>query len=238
MDIGTKIKEARLAAQLTQEQVAESLGVSRQTMSNWENNKTYPDIVSVIRMSDLYNVSLDHLLKEKEGEPMSNYMNYLEESNNTVTSQRKLSLTILLATYLGIWAFALIPIPKPMAEKNAPTKNSSKCGALILVNEIAIMFFILNVAYSASICIAPNAMGASHFFLPGWLFLPISSEITRVATGRMIHKNTRLYPMAPKFPTKNQNGSLAGSIKSNSRKKQTDSGLPCSAHEISNQLPH
>ena len=108
MDIGTKIKDARIAAQLTQEQVAEALGVSRQTMSNWENNKTYPDIVSVIKMSDLYEISLDHLLKEKEEMPMSNYIDYLEESTNTVKSQKKLSLTILLATYLGIWAFALI----------------------------------------------------------------------------------------------------------------------------------
>ena len=37
MDIGTKIKNARIAAQLTQEQVADALGVNRQTMSNWEN---------------------------------------------------------------------------------------------------------------------------------------------------------------------------------------------------------
>ena len=37
MDIGMKIKNARIAAQLTQEQVADVLGVSRQTMSNWEN---------------------------------------------------------------------------------------------------------------------------------------------------------------------------------------------------------
>lgn len=108
MDIGTKIKEARLTVQLTQEQAAEALGVSRQTMSNWENNKTYPDIVSVIKMSDLYDVSLDHLLKEKEEAPMSNYIDYLEESTNTVMNQKKLSLTILLATYLGIWAFILI----------------------------------------------------------------------------------------------------------------------------------
>ena len=108
MDIGSKIKNARIDAQLTQEQVAEALGVSRQTMSNWENRKTYPDIVSVIKMSDLYAISLDHLLKEKEKVPMSNYMDYLEESTNTVKSQKKLSLTILLATYLGIWAFALI----------------------------------------------------------------------------------------------------------------------------------
>ena len=62
MDIGSKIKNARIDAQLTQEQVAEALGVSRQTMSNWENGKTYPDIVSVIKMSDLYAISLDHLL--------------------------------------------------------------------------------------------------------------------------------------------------------------------------------
>lgn len=108
MDIGTKIKNARIAAQLTQEQVAESLGVSRQTMSNWENGKNYPDIVSVIKTSDLYAISLDHLLKEKEEIPMSNYMDYLEESTNTVKSQKKLSMTILIATYLGIWAFALI----------------------------------------------------------------------------------------------------------------------------------
>ncbi|MDY2937859.1 MAG: helix-turn-helix transcriptional regulator [Fusicatenibacter sp.] len=108
MDIGTKIKNARIAAHLTQEQVAEALGVSRQTMSNWENGKTYPDIVSVIKMSDLYAISLDHLLKEKDEIPMSNYMDYLEESTNTVRNQKKLSMTILIATYLGIWAFALI----------------------------------------------------------------------------------------------------------------------------------
>ena len=35
-------------------------------MSNWENGKTYPDIISVIKMSDLYDISLDHLLKEKK----------------------------------------------------------------------------------------------------------------------------------------------------------------------------
>ena len=102
MNIGTKIKNARTSANLTQEQVAEALDVSRQTVSNWENEKTYPDIVSVIKMSDLYNISLDHLLKEKS---MSDY---LEESTNTVRSKNKLSMIILLATYLGIWAVSLI----------------------------------------------------------------------------------------------------------------------------------
>ena len=57
-DIGSKIKAARLDKKLTQEQVAEILGVSRQTISNWENEKSYPDIISVIKMSDCYEVSL------------------------------------------------------------------------------------------------------------------------------------------------------------------------------------
>lgn len=108
MEIGTKIRKARVDAQLTQEQAAEALGVSRQTVSNWENNKTYPDIVSVIKMSDLYAVSLDHLLKEQEEAPMSNYIDYLEASTDVVQSKRKLAQIILIATYLGIWSFALL----------------------------------------------------------------------------------------------------------------------------------
>lgn len=64
MDIGAKIRDARVKSGLTQEQAAEALSVSRQTISNWETGKTYPDIVSVVRMSDLYDISLDRLLKE------------------------------------------------------------------------------------------------------------------------------------------------------------------------------
>ena len=106
MDIGNKIKNARTTVGLTQEQTAESLGVSRQTISNWENGKTYPDIVSVVRMSELYDISLDHLLKEEE--PMSDYLDYLEESTNTVKSRRRLGGVILAVVYLVIWAAAII----------------------------------------------------------------------------------------------------------------------------------
>ena len=65
-DIGSKIKAARLKKKMTQEQVAELLGVSRQTISNWENEKSYPDIISVIKMSDYYEASLDYLLKGEQ----------------------------------------------------------------------------------------------------------------------------------------------------------------------------
>ena len=108
MDIGKKLRDARNAAKLTQESAAELLGVSRQTVSNWETGKTYPDIVSVIRMSDLYSVSLDCLLKEEKTVSNDlNYLNYLEESTNVVKSRRRLGKLVLVAAYLVIWAVSV-----------------------------------------------------------------------------------------------------------------------------------
>ena len=107
MEIGSIIRNARNEAKLSQEQAAEALGVSRQTVSNWETGKTYPDIISVIRMSDLYSVSLDHLLKE-ETSMKQTYKEYLEESTDVVRSNEKKSKLMLVLVTLGIWALSLI----------------------------------------------------------------------------------------------------------------------------------
>lgn len=106
MDIGNKIKNARIQAKLTQQQAAEAIGVSRQTISNWENGKTYPDIVSVVKMSDVYHISLDALLKEEQ--TVSDYVSYLGESTDMVKSKARLSGIILLVTYLIIWVAGIL----------------------------------------------------------------------------------------------------------------------------------
>jgi transcriptional regulator with XRE-family HTH domain len=66
-DLGEKLKVSRIEKSLTQLQVSESLNVSRQAVSNWETNKNYPDIVSIVLLSQLYNISLDELLKGEKG---------------------------------------------------------------------------------------------------------------------------------------------------------------------------
>ena len=106
VEIGSKIKKSRIDAKLTQEQAAEALGISRQTISNCENEKSYPDIVSVLKMSDLYGVSLDYLLKGDS--PMKNYLDHIEESTNVVKSKVMLSKLILTLSYLVIWAFNIM----------------------------------------------------------------------------------------------------------------------------------
>ncbi|SHK26599.1 DNA-binding transcriptional regulator, XRE-family HTH domain [Clostridium cavendishii DSM 21758] len=63
MDISKQIKKYRLDSKLSQEDLAEKIFVTRQTISNWENGKNYPDINSLVLLSNLFDVSLDILVK-------------------------------------------------------------------------------------------------------------------------------------------------------------------------------
>ena len=63
MELGRQIKKYRGELNLSQEELADKIFVSRQTVSNWENDKNYPDIKSLILMSEVFGVSLDILVK-------------------------------------------------------------------------------------------------------------------------------------------------------------------------------
>ncbi len=63
MEISTQIKKYRNEMKFSQEELAEKIYVTRQTISNWENEKSYPDIHSLLLLSSLFNVSLDQLIK-------------------------------------------------------------------------------------------------------------------------------------------------------------------------------
>ena len=63
MNLGNNLFQARKKAGLSQEAVAEKLGVSRQTISKWETDETLPDIYQSKKLSKLYNLSLDNLIE-------------------------------------------------------------------------------------------------------------------------------------------------------------------------------
>ena len=63
MELERRLAELRREKNLSQEELAEKLYVSRQTISNWERDKTYPDINSLLLMANYFDVSLDHLIK-------------------------------------------------------------------------------------------------------------------------------------------------------------------------------
>lgn len=81
MELGKQLKEARAGANLSQEELAKRIGVSRQTISNWENGRSLPDVGSAVKMSNVYQVSLDELLKDETS--------VLKTFEDLVTKRRK-----------------------------------------------------------------------------------------------------------------------------------------------------
>lgn len=71
MEFGEKLYSLRTQAQISQIQLAEILGVSRQTVSKWETGNMLPEIDKLIKISDQFHVSTDYLLRENKPEKVS-----------------------------------------------------------------------------------------------------------------------------------------------------------------------
>ena len=63
MELGKQIKKYRIENELSQEDLANKIYVTRQSISNWENDKTYPDVNSLVLLSEIFQVSIDELIK-------------------------------------------------------------------------------------------------------------------------------------------------------------------------------
>ena len=111
MELGKQIKMYRLENKLSQEELADRIYVSRQTISNWENDKSYPDINSLVLLSEVFKISLDKLIKgdieimkdviqKEEVEKMNHYGRiYTIMLIVTVVS------VVPLSMWLGVWSF-------------------------------------------------------------------------------------------------------------------------------------
>lgn len=121
MAFGEKLQLLRKQSGLSQEQLATQLGVSRQAVSKWELNDSLPDTDKVIQISDIFQVSLDYLLKE--GVPKRN-----EELILTGNHSKKYMLWIGLGlilfsaiSYFIVWILAKV-YPAPIVNFNPETQ--------------------------------------------------------------------------------------------------------------------
>ena len=89
MEIGKQIKKYRTELGLSQEEFADKIFVTRQSVSNWENDKNYPDINSLVLMAEIFGVSLDSLVKgdiEKMQEEIKKEdIEYFNKANRRLT---------------------------------------------------------------------------------------------------------------------------------------------------------
>lgn len=123
MTLGQKLFEMRKKAALSQEQVAEVLGVTRQTVSKWETDQTTPDFDKIIPISKLYNVSVNELFGEESKEEQINEnidnqnSQNNDDNNNNMSEQEMFELNrkykkrfaILLSVAICLYILSVIP---------------------------------------------------------------------------------------------------------------------------------
>ncbi|MDF2000163.1 helix-turn-helix domain-containing protein [Peribacillus frigoritolerans] len=63
MELGEHLQKLRVQKNMSREELAQEMNVSRQAVYKWENNKGYPDIENLIKLSELYEITLDELIK-------------------------------------------------------------------------------------------------------------------------------------------------------------------------------
>lgn len=111
MELGKQIKKYRHEAHLSQDELANRIYVSRQTISNWENDKSYPDVNSLVLLSEIFQISLDKLIKG-DIEVMKDVIQ--KEEIEKMNRYGKAYTIMLIATavsavplfmWLGVWAF-------------------------------------------------------------------------------------------------------------------------------------
>lgn len=101
MKFNEKLIMLRKQHNLSQEKVAEKLKVARQTVSKWELGETTPEMEKLIMISELYNITLDELMKEQ------NEGNVINDPNNT-NSQKLAGMTIKILKGIGIFILIVV----------------------------------------------------------------------------------------------------------------------------------
>lgn len=101
MELGSQIKKYRNELSLSQDALAERVYVSRQTISNWENDRSYPDVNSLVLLSEVFQTSIDNLIKGD-----------VEVMKEQVSSQERKEFEKLSSLYAILFLVLIIsPIP-------------------------------------------------------------------------------------------------------------------------------
>ena len=156
MTLGEKIYELRTQHNLSQGDLANELNVSRQSISKWENGNSTPDLEKIVKLAEIFNVSLDELIKNEEKE--ETILNTPEQNAPipTKTREKKIGKGLIIAGVISIFVFLLL-------------------GLGITGFFIAIPLFACSVIYYKA--------KANHFLYCLWAIIPLADLYIRFATG-------------------------------------------------------
>lgn len=168
MTLGEKLYGLRKKQGLSQEQLAESLNVSRQSISKWEGNVTYPEADKLVALSEYFQVSLDYLMKaditdeshpressesqEPEGQRIGNAVERSEEQDEAGTGKESnkqelllAGLTLCIAALIGLIFFGLVTIFLPSTTKQIGASSIITLNGTALVMLLFLGMLIIGV---------------------------------------------------------------------------------------------
>uniref|UniRef100_UPI0024B671C9 helix-turn-helix domain-containing protein n=2 Tax=Streptococcus TaxID=1301 RepID=UPI0024B671C9 len=100
MNLGEKLFKLRKEKGISQENLAEQIGTTRQAISKWENNQGFPEVEKLLQLSNVFEVSVDYLLKDDKIANSSNEKGYYvskEVATGYIANEKKISFLISLS---------------------------------------------------------------------------------------------------------------------------------------------
>lgn len=192
MELGKNIIKIRKQNNLTQDDFAEKYFVTRQTISNWENSKSYPDLETLIKISDDFNISLDILLKE------NNEM--IKDISKKQRNYKFIYIFISILNIVGIILFLLFAIPYIFHIGNLFEYSFETCGFILILGFIPLL--IINIMAYIFIDLKKKSLKLL-FFIPSVICLilichylfrsNVKEDIKPVATFKCILDDIYLY---------------------------------------------
>ncbi|MEG2823041.1 MAG: helix-turn-helix transcriptional regulator [Lachnospiraceae bacterium] len=161
MIIADKILHLRKKSGYSQEELANQLHVSRQSVSKWESAQSIPDITKIIAMAQLFSVSTDYLLREdiESADENNSYPNpaeklvTIEEANHFIKTKKACARKIAMGVSLCILSPALLILLDGMAEDSG-LRFSIRNG---MGNIVGILWLLLSVAIAVAVFIISNS---------------------------------------------------------------------------------
>lgn len=147
MKLPEKIYELRKANNLSQEQLAEKLGVSRQSISKWESGESSPECERLAALSQVFHVSTDYLLKDTEADELTIRTERLEKGqeelkmeiiNTHVKHIRIWSTAFIYVAALGVFLYLQLPLPYLFPDADILTRVIELAAILLIATAISI----------------------------------------------------------------------------------------------------
>lgn len=127
MNLAEKLQQLRKRNNLSQEQLADKLGISRQSISKWESEQSAPEIDKIVQLSEIFGVTTDYLLKDIEECPANSVLSDKYKNPNSSSKRLRLIIATICIAFSIISIFVMWVLskiyPAPIVFYNTTTKK-------------------------------------------------------------------------------------------------------------------